>query len=166
LTRCTRCDECVRACADTHGGVPKMARDGIRFDKYLVTTSCRACSDPVCMVGCPVGSIRRREGLEILIEDWCIGCGLCEKICPFGSINMLELDTHLETQVGQERATRRAEMRRASVCDLSREFDEPACVHACPHDAAIRVSGESLLRNVVFGEPLAPASRTEAGAKK
>jgi CRP-like cAMP-binding protein/Fe-S-cluster-containing dehydrogenase component len=166
LTRCTRCDECVRACADTHGGVPKMARDGIRFDKYLVTTSCRACSDPVCMVGCPVGSIRRREGLEILIEDWCIGCGLCEKNCPFGSINMLELEKHLETQVGQERATRRAEMRRASVCDLSREFDEPACVHACPHDAAIRVSGENLLRNVVFGEPLRPAARTEGGGKK
>jgi Fe-S-cluster-containing hydrogenase component 2 len=28
---------------------------------------------------------------------------------------------------------------KATTCDLSRELREPACVYACPHDAAIRV---------------------------
>ena len=40
------------------------------------------------MVGCPVGSIRRRNSLEVIIEDWCIGCGLCAKNCPYGNINL------------------------------------------------------------------------------
>ena len=59
LERCTRCDDCVRACADAHEGVTRLVRDGLRFDKFLVATSCRSCRDPLCMVGCPVGSIRR-----------------------------------------------------------------------------------------------------------
>ena len=88
LEKCTRCDECVRACADAHDGVTRLIREGLRFDKYLVATSCRQCRDPLCMVGCPVGSIRRRDSLEIIIEDWCIGCGLCAKNCPYGNINL------------------------------------------------------------------------------
>src|SRR5271155_4869399 len=77
LNSCTRCDACVRACADSHDGITRLVREGLRFDHYLVATSCRQCLDPLCMVGCPVGSIRRRNSLEVIIEDWCIGCGLC-----------------------------------------------------------------------------------------
>ena len=88
LDKCTRCDDCVRACADAHDGVTRLVREGLRFDKYLVATSCRQCRDPLCMVGCPVGAIRRRNSLEVIIEDWCIGCGLCAKNCPYGNINL------------------------------------------------------------------------------
>ena len=82
LEKCTRCDECVTACADAHDGVTRLVREGLRFDKYLVATSCRSCRDPLCMVGCPVGAIRRRDSMEIIIEDWCIGCGLCVQQLP------------------------------------------------------------------------------------
>ncbi len=88
LNSCTRCDACVLACADAHDGVTRLVREGLRFDHYLVATSCRQCLDPLCMVGCPVGSIRRRNSLEVIIEDWCIGCGLCAENCPYGNINM------------------------------------------------------------------------------
>src|SRR6266403_1290260 len=88
LQNCTRCDACVNACADAHEGVTRLVRDGLRFDHYLIATSCRQCRDPLCMVGCPVGSIRRRNSLEVIIEDWCIGCGLCARNCPYGNINM------------------------------------------------------------------------------
>ena len=60
LVKCTRCDECTKACADTHQGVTRLIREGLRFDKFLVASSCRSCLDPYCMVGCPVGSIRRQ----------------------------------------------------------------------------------------------------------
>ena len=88
LEKCTRCDQCVKACADAHDGVTRLVREGLRFDKYLVATSCRSCRDPLCMVGCPVGAIRRRGSMEIIIEDWCVGCGLCVSNCPYGNLNL------------------------------------------------------------------------------
>jgi CRP-like cAMP-binding protein/Fe-S-cluster-containing dehydrogenase component len=139
LERCTRCDQCVRACADAHDGVTRLVREGLRFDKYLVATSCRQCRDPLCMVGCPVGSIRRRNSLEVIIEDWCIGCGLCASNCPYGNINMHPFPVELDDpdHAGRKIATTRV---KATSCDLCHDHAEPSCVYACPHDAAHRVN--------------------------
>jgi Fe-S-cluster-containing dehydrogenase component len=139
LERCTRCDECVRACADAHEGVTRLVRDGLRYDKYLVATSCRSCRDPLCMVGCPVGSIRRHpDSLEIIIEDWCIGCGLCATQCPYGNINLHPFTVLADDP--EHPGVRKAVVReKATTCDLSRDYHEPACVYACPHDALKRI---------------------------
>jgi len=137
LDKCTRCDDCVRACAATHENVTRLIRDGLRFDNYLVPTSCRSCHDPLCMIGCPVGSIRRRESKEIVIEDWCIGCGLCSKNCPYGNINMHTFGEQLQ----QARAPSKA-----ITCDLCSGLAEPSCVYACPHDAAHRVDPQKFFR--------------------
>lgn len=88
LDKCTRCDLCVQACAESHDGASRLIRDGLRYDKYLVPTACRSCKDPLCMTQCPVGAIRRTNTLEIKIEDWCTGCTRCEQLCPFGNITM------------------------------------------------------------------------------
>src|SRR4029077_6155194 len=138
LDNCTRCDACVRACADAHDGVTRLVREGLRFDHYLVATSCRQCLDPLCMVGCPVGSIRRRSSLEVIIEDWCIGCGLCAENCPYGNINLHPFDVMVDDpeNPGRKKA---AVKQKATSCDLCTNFAEPSCVYACPHDAAHRV---------------------------
>jgi Fe-S-cluster-containing hydrogenase component 2 len=140
LDRCTRCDECVRACSDAHGGVARFTRDGPRVGRYLVTMACRSCTDPKCMVGCPVGSIRREDSLEIKIEDWCIGCERCANQCPFGNINMVEL-----AALPKPPPPREGVALRATVCDLCAGYDGPNCVYACPHDAAIRVAPGAFL---------------------
>ena len=89
LERCTRCDECVQACVSTHDdGRSRLFLEGPRIDKYLVPATCRSCLDPVCMIGCPVGSIHRGDNRQIIIEDWCIGCERCAKQCPYGAIQM------------------------------------------------------------------------------
>ncbi|MBV9656594.1 MAG: cyclic nucleotide-binding domain-containing protein [Verrucomicrobia bacterium] len=88
LDKCTRCDACVNACAEAHDGITRLLRDGLRYEHYLVATACRSCHDPLCMTQCPVGSIRRKDSLEIVIEPWCIGCSKCADLCPFGNINM------------------------------------------------------------------------------
>jgi CRP-like cAMP-binding protein len=160
LTRCTRCDECVKACIATHeDGVTRLIRDGLRFDKYLAPTSCRACMDPLCMTRCPVGSIRRKETLEIVIEDWCIGCSNCATDCPYGNINIVELFAD----------GRKAEPRpKAVVCDLCADYPEPNCVRACPHEATMRVEPRSFFARELAGVALTvpvdlPAPQPAAG---
>ena len=148
LQNCTRCDACVNACAEAHDGVTRLVRDGLRFDRYLVATSCRQCRDPLCMVGCPVGSIRRRNSLEVIVEDWCIGCGLCARNCPYGNINLHPFEVLSDDP--QNPGCKKAVIKqKATSCDLCTHLKEPSCVYACPHDAAHRVDPKAF-----FGEML------------
>jgi CRP-like cAMP-binding protein/Fe-S-cluster-containing hydrogenase component 2 len=161
LESCTRCDECTKACADSHDGVTRLIREGLRFERFLVASSCRSCLDPYCLVGCPVDAIHRRapdknapQSLEIVIEDWCIGCGQCAKNCPYGNINMHAIET---MQPDPERPERMRPVvhHKAATCDLCRDIVGPdgdvSCVYACPHNAAFRMSGPELLQLVDHG---------------
>jgi CRP-like cAMP-binding protein/Fe-S-cluster-containing hydrogenase component 2 len=107
LDNCTRCDACVNACADAHDGVTRLIRDGLRYDRFLVATACRSCRDPLCMTQCPVGSIRRKESLEIIIEDWCIGCSKCAELCPYGNINMHSFDVMKDVPVTEKKPVKK-----------------------------------------------------------
>ena len=149
LVNCTRCDECTRACADSHDGHARLLREGLRFGDFLVATSCRSCLKPYCMDGCPVDAIHRRGNhLEVKIEDHCIGCGLCEKNCPYGAIHMVGRGSPnysaLDHAGGDPTKTA---ARRAVNCDLC-NGGEPFCVQACPHEAAFRFTGAGLLEVV------------------
>ena len=146
LDRCTRCDQCVKACADAHDGITRLIRDGLRFENYLVATSCRQCRDPLCMVGCPVGSIRRRNSLEVIIEDWCVGCGLCASNCPYGNINLHEFPAP------NAASGHKATVRKATSCNLCYDHPEPSCVYACPHDAAHRVNPPEFFGQMLSGK--------------
>ena len=152
LQNCTRCDACVNACADAHDGITRLVRDGLRFEQYLVATSCRQCRDPLCMVGCPVGSIRRRNSLEVIIEDWCIGCGLCARNCPYGNINLHPFEVLAEDpeHAGRKKAV---VQQKATSCDLCTHLKEPSCVYACPHDAAHRVDPKTFFAELLGQSP-------------
>src|SRR5947199_243503 len=103
--------------------------------------------DPLCMTRFPGGSIRRKDTLDIVIEDWCIGCGNCAIDCPYGNINVVE--------VAETNRKQKAEARpKAVVCDLCAEFPEPNCVRACPHDAAIRVEPKTFFARDLAGTQL------------
>ena len=133
LNTCTRCDDCVRACADTHGGIPRFIREGFKFKNWLVPTSCYQCTDPVCMIGCPTGAITRPIGTtEVSIDPLtCIGCGNCARRCPWGNI----------VNVPYSHPVLKKEIQLATKCDLCLGRDKgPACVQMCPHGSAIRVS--------------------------
>ncbi|MCL4820421.1 MAG: cyclic nucleotide-binding domain-containing protein [Vicinamibacteria bacterium] len=133
LATCTRCDACVTACADSHDGVPRFVRQGQRLGRWLVPTACHQCTDPVCMLDCPTGAITREWGaLEVTIaESTCIGCGNCASGCPWGNVLMVETGTRADG-APQERAVK---------CDLCAGRREgPACVQACPHESALRLS--------------------------
>ncbi len=142
LDVCTRCDDCVRGCASTHGGRPRFVREGDRYDNFLIARSCYHCEDPVCLIGCPTGAIRRANVGEVVEVDdsLCIGCSNCANKCPYDAIVMHDTgetwpDSSLpEWLRGKDRKV-------ASKCDLCHTSDEgPACVTSCPHSCAFRVS--------------------------
>jgi Fe-S-cluster-containing hydrogenase component 2/CRP-like cAMP-binding protein len=140
LATCTRCDDCVRACADTHGGRAVFVREGERYRNWLIPTSCYQCTDPVCMMDCPTGAITRAVGtLEVTVDaSTCIGCSNCAKNCPWGNIIMVE--------TGETRSDGRPE-EVSSKCDLCAGRPHgPACVRSCPHGSAVRVSFKDLDR--------------------
>ena len=74
----------------------------------------------------------------MIIEDWCIGCGLCANNCPYGNINLHPFAVEADDPEvpGRKRAMIR---QKATSCDLCHDHAEPSCVYACPHDAAHRV---------------------------
>jgi CRP-like cAMP-binding protein/Fe-S-cluster-containing dehydrogenase component len=149
LEKCTRCDECTKACSDSHMNVTRLVREGLRFDKWLVASSCRSCMDPYCLVGCPVDSIHRRGSREIRIENWCIGCGNCANNCPYGNINMHPFQEYREDPENPGKKVMAA-VNKATMCDLCSDLDgQPSCVYACPHDAAHRMTGEDLRQRVL-----------------
>jgi Fe-S-cluster-containing dehydrogenase component/CRP-like cAMP-binding protein len=150
LDRCTRCDDCVRACAATHDNNPRFIRQGPESDGVMVASACMHCVDPVCMIGCPTGAIHR-EGLDGQVDinpDTCIGCSVCAQSCPYGTIQMVALHDAAGLPVVTEETG--APIRRATKCDLCIDQPSgPACVSACPHDALVRAdlrSAESLTR--------------------
>jgi Fe-S-cluster-containing hydrogenase component 2 len=166
LVSCTRCDECTRACTHQHGteshGTPftRLLRTGLRFGDYLVATSCRSCKDAYCMVGCPVDSIHRGRHQQIVIENHCIGCGLCANNCPFGNIFMVDDQHNLREAPDPDHPDRKVMVAqpKAAACDLcdpEGEEDDPTprCVYSCPHDAAKRMTGDELLKRVVGEAP-------------
>jgi Fe-S-cluster-containing hydrogenase component 2/CRP-like cAMP-binding protein len=132
LNLCTRCDDCVRACADAHDGTPRFVREGAKFRHFGVPSACYHCSDPVCMIGCPTGAITRPLGtLEVAIDrNTCIGCGNCVRRCPWDNIRAVPYDS---PTVG-------GPIQVATKCDLCvGRAAGPACVQMCPHGAAVRV---------------------------
>lgn len=150
LKTCTRCDECTRACADSHDGNARLLREGLRFGDFLVATSCRSCHKPYCMEGCPVDAIHRvGNHLEVVIENHCIGCGLCERNCPYGAIHMVQRGTTNPAATAHPDGNPNLTAARKAVnCDLC-GGEQPFCCQACPHEAAYRMAGPDLMDEVL-----------------
>ena len=145
LQKCTRCDDCVRACASTHEGNPRFIRHGRTFDNYMVANACMHCIDPVCLIGCPTGAIHRsvESGNVIINDETCIGCATCANSCPYDNIRLVEIREETGA-VMTDPETERPIMK-ATKCDLCEgQLGGPACVRACPHDALHRIDFREL----------------------
>lgn len=140
LHRCTRCDDCVKACASTHDGNPRFARFGVSHDRLQFTHACMHCDDPVCMIGCPTGAITRNadSGVVGIHEAICVGCGTCASSCPYENINMVEVQDKAGRPFIDVNSNK--PIKKATKCDLCQDSPTgPACAAACPHDALVRI---------------------------
>jgi Fe-S-cluster-containing dehydrogenase component/CRP-like cAMP-binding protein len=145
LDRCTRCDDCVRACAETHDNNPRFIRQGPKHDNIMVANACMHCVDPVCMIGCPTGAIARDldAGTVRINDRTCIGCSTCANSCPYQAIRMVEIRDSAGALVFDV-ATRQPILK-ATKCDFcAGQLTGPACQHACPHDALVRIDMSNL----------------------
>ena len=171
-TLCIGCDNCERACAETHGGTSRLDREaGPTFAHIHVPTSCRHCEDPHCMTDCPPDAIGRSPNGEVYIRDNCIGCGNCERNCPYGVIQMATAAPEKpglfswllfgagpgpgEVPASQDAASKGPNAgagkgpKKAVKCDMCRDLTGgPACVRACPTGAAIRIGPEKFVELV------------------
>jgi Fe-S-cluster-containing dehydrogenase component len=91
--------------------------------------SCLHCADAACVTVCPTGASYKRaeDGIVLVDEELCIGCGLCAWACPYGA---RELDAD------------QGVMKKCTLCidriynaNLAEEVRVPACVRACPAGA-------------------------------
>ncbi len=163
---CVGCDNCEKACADAHDGLSRLDREaGRTYANLHVPTSCRHCEHPHCMTDCPPNAIHRGPDGEVFIDNTCIGCGNCQRFCPYGVIRMDKpppkkpgLASWLLFGMGPgpgepDKAWKEANAKagdgshkQAIKCDMCSGIKGgPACVRACPTGAAIRVSPENFL---------------------
>lgn len=91
--------------------------------------SCLHCEDAPCVTVCPTGASYKRpdDGIVLVDESMCIGCGLCAWACPYGAREMDPLENV---------------MKKCTLCvdriynDNLPEVDRtPACVRTCPANA-------------------------------
>jgi Fe-S-cluster-containing dehydrogenase component/CRP-like cAMP-binding protein len=147
LDRCTRCDDCVRACAATHDNNPRFLRHGPQHNGLMVANACMHCVDPVCMIGCPTGAIARDidTGTVRINDRTCIGCATCANNCPYDAIRMVEI-REPQGAILVDEATGQPVLK-ATKCDFcAGQLTGPACQLACPHDALLRADMSDLGR--------------------
>ncbi len=170
---CVGCDNCEKACADSHDGLSRLDREaGKSFAHLHVPTSCRHCEHPHCMADCPPNAIQRGPDGEVRINDTCIGCGNCQRNCPYGVIRMDKVPpkkpgllswlflgkgpgpgeppykwSKKNTKYTGDPAVDEAlDRKKAIKCDMCAGIEGgPSCVRACPTGAAIRVSPDEFL---------------------
>jgi cGMP-dependent protein kinase 2 len=161
---CVGCDNCEKACADSHEGLSRLDREAGKTYAHLhVPTSCRHCEHPHCMADCPPNAIHRGPDGEVFIDDSCIGCGNCQRNCPYGVIRMDKVPPKKPgllswlflglgpgpgepSHAWSEAHSKGEKPKKAIKCDMCSGIDGgPACVRACPTGAAIRVAPEEFL---------------------
>lgn len=152
LDTCVGCQACVTACkgwndagiglsdSDSYGANPSGTFLN-RVHSYQVTVpdapaqvvtfprSCLHCDNAPCVTVCPTGASYKRaeDGIVLVNEDACIGCGLCAWACPYGA---------------REMDAAQGVMKKCTLCvdriyneTLAEEDREPACVRTCPTNA-------------------------------
>ena len=154
---CSGCRICELICSIEHFGVNNPKKSAVRV---LVTYPhpvvrmpiiCNQCKVPVCADACPVGALKRKEGLVQLDQKECISCMKCVNACPFGAIYA------------------HADVDYPIKCDLC--GGQPKCVQVCPKNA-IRLIPEQLLgeskrmKNVLSYAHMKEIEFIEKGEKK
>jgi len=128
--KCVGCCVCEYACAMKKENTFNPLKSRIRVVRIHplinLALTCRLCEDPPCVAACPRDALTQSEenGVIMVDEDKCNGCGWCIEACDYGAITL-----HPENKV-------------VFVCDLC--DGDPECVKWCPEEALDFVTSDVL----------------------
>jgi Fe-S-cluster-containing hydrogenase component 2 len=163
LDLCIDCKLCEIACEERYGA-KRLTLGGYQLGMLDFVYTCRTCTDQRCIDPCEFDAIRfdttRRE--VVIEEANCTGCTLCAQLCPYGAIEMVDIEEPADPtyrhafKARLDRAgalgfgpgtARAAPVRRvANKCDHCVTYGEQACISACPTGSLIEISAYDLFR--------------------
>lgn len=134
--RCIGCGICELVCSMEKSNKKSFnpSRSRIRIQRLHpainIAMACRLCEDAPCVAACPRNALlqSKENGVILVDEEKCTGCGWCFEACDFGSITL------------------EPEGKVAVVCDLCKErkgigifpgraIANQACIEWCPEEA-------------------------------
>jgi Fe-S-cluster-containing hydrogenase component 2 len=162
LDLCIDCKLCEEACEERYGA-RRLTLGGYQLGMLDFIYTCRTCTDQRCIDPCAYDSIKfdldKRE--VVINESTCTGCTACAQACPYGAIDMIEIEPDAPTFKKGFKARlekrdalkfgpgtpRVARARRiANKCDHCIAYGDQACVSACPTGSLIEVNPYNLFR--------------------
>ncbi len=162
LGLCIDCKLCEEACEERYGA-RRLTLGGYQLGMLDFIYTCRTCTDQRCIDPCEYDSITfDTERMEVVInESTCTGCTACAQSCPYGAIDMVEVEPDAPTFKKKFKARldkrdslkfgpgtpRVARARRiANKCDHCVAYGDQACVSACPTGSLIEINAYDLFR--------------------
>ena len=162
LGLCIDCKLCEEACEERYGA-RRLTLGGYQLGMLDFIYTCRTCSDQRCIDPCAYDSIKYDEGRKevVINESTCTGCTACAQACPYGAIDMVEVETDAPTfkkgfklrldkkdslkfGPGTPRVARARRI--ANKCDHCIAYGDQACVSACPTGSLIEINAYDLFR--------------------
>jgi len=162
LDLCIDCKLCEEACEERYGA-RRLTLGGYQLGMLDFIYTCRTCTDQRCIDPCAYDSIKYDEARrEVVInESTCTGCTACAQACPYGAIDMIEIEPDAPTfkkdfkhrlekkgmlsfGPGTPRVARARRI--ANKCDHCIAYGDQACVSACPTGSLIEVDAYDLFR--------------------
>ena len=132
IAKCSGCRVCEYSCSMVKNKSFNPMRSRIRVVRIYPHTNaalnCRLCEDAPCVTACPRKALSQSEtnGVILVNDQLCNGCGWCIKVCDFGAIALDPKPT-------------------VNICDLCGDREEgPACIEWCPEEA-LEVTTNDLL---------------------
>lgn len=128
LNDCIGCEACVTSCKQQWGSGPGAARSWVHtlesgsrgkdLAVALYPGVCMQCEAHPCTTDCPSGATYvNANGVIVVDQDLCIGCGNCVSSCPYGA-------RHVDDAKGI--------VEKCNLCaPLVARGEQPACVATC-----------------------------------
>ncbi len=162
LGLCIDCKLCEEACEERYGA-RRLTLGGYQVGMLDFIYTCRTCTDQRCIDPCAYDSIKYDLAKKevVINESTCTGCTACAQACPYGAIDMVEVEPDAPTFKKDFKARlekksalafgpgtpRIARARRiANKCDHCIAYGDQACVSACPTGSLIEIDAYDLFR--------------------